>query len=1118
MHNENLDKIISLICNSNKKICLFLGAGADISSGGKSFLNVKKETISKFSEHNPEFLKEHIINQYFEETIDSPKNVSFREAILSDINESTNIKISDGYKFLVLLAKYGFIDAIITTNFYDYLEKAQQEMGMDVFDVFSNNDNKNLSIPNIYPQKTLYLKIHGDVNRKYVSHITTEEINSKSYPKALKNILREYLKNDLVIFVGYSGLDTMVTDLIKPISRNMETTFWINPSYNNDSELISLLSHNLVLGKYSFDDFVIRLGLKKLNNINCEIQDSTFIYTWVKAKTHNSISPILKSTKVNIERAELSELKKSNKICVISGKAGIGKTYLIEHYIKHSSKNDILYIKLNYDPNVPIILTIIDKLGFTTNSPFSLLYNLCNWYLNQKKYLTFIIDEIPEEINQNLEEFIAFVDVTKFNKNISFILLTRGSNIKNKLSSSLLNLSVTPIEMKLFNEDNVKELAECYDVQKYVTKLDINYLLEPFICDLVFSFISKPANTHDNIFNVIETALSERYDKNPQTFHDELILIAQAEYTQNALEKEKIEYLFDSGLISSISPHYYKHEAFKSYYLSRYLFRNQLEKKKCIKELINIFETKQTTDTLFYHACVMHYTILEDNSDIIQRLLELNKIIEKCCNSISLKFCKTCLIYFAEKNSKEFYHSLKDIKESLSEEMVKLIIESTQVMLNDEFYYKTLFLFQENTPFAYESVIYSIDRFCEKVSIMEINNEESIYFEEYFDFAFSGCPSIKLYKILYALMRTKYEKKEYRYANKLHKILYETIGKCSIEEIMNVLRKYSYNILFNADDIEADFNAISQTDELIQLVYDVLNGKILDVKEYTYLIDITNDINNMCIFMLSNLIVVQSMTYDKKAILSAAIKIINTRNDLAPQNIDFLLSSIFMSLYYLNPHERKDFIEFFEMAYDKYEMLLFEQPTNIRKSTSKRFSQEFEQIFEDGFNPLAFLFYTSNLEDDENRLNQYWSMCEQLCKSGNINKILKVVHAIGQMISLFPREGFLALQRVAQYRNHDIIKRGIIRVLQESSTRYPIETELYIEQNTNFNDIDLIQPYEKVKDTMIRSRTLEQLHWSRLLYSFKSMDYDIIRVILQGVTKTNTLSVFILKLLNQDNI
>ena len=71
MKSENLEKIVTLIESSNKNICLFLGAGADISSGGKIFSVLKKEIIDNYSSYISDGLSSQEIDKIFEEIVDT---------------------------------------------------------------------------------------------------------------------------------------------------------------------------------------------------------------------------------------------------------------------------------------------------------------------------------------------------------------------------------------------------------------------------------------------------------------------------------------------------------------------------------------------------------------------------------------------------------------------------------------------------------------------------------------------------------------------------------------------------------------------------------------------------------------------------------------------------------------------------------------------------------------------------------------------------------------------------------------------------------------------------------------------------------------------------------------
>lgn len=1115
MVSQNLDKIIAMINNSHRRICLFLGAGADISSGGKLFSNVKKSAINLFTEYNAELMSESMIDKQFEETMDSVPQLHSREILLEEINTANASSIiSDGYKFLVLMAKYGLIDAVVTTNFYDYLEKAQQEMLVDVFDIWSNDD-KSKSIEPAF-QKTLYLKLHGDVTSRHVTHLTQNEIERKVYPKKVISKLKKIFQEDMLIFIGYSGMDGVLTDVISKVGKAINCVFWINPSFNNESSLINLLSNNMVYGKYTFDEFVMKLALSRLGNINLDVHEQPFIYGWIKAKSKRSLTNIVNKNKIVIERPECDALKTQSRFCILSGKSGIGKTCVVEYYIKNIAKNEILYINAEYNPCISIIERIVSTLGYNADSPLLVLYNLCIWCAKNKVYLTFVIDGIVEQSCESIEELVTFINTVKNNGFIRFILVSRATMIVKKISQFVPSNDISSILVRPFSTDEILALAKHYKLENHIEGKNIEYMQDPLVCDLMLFFLSNSHIRHGNFFESVETAFSERLNKKPQLLHDYLIDIAKSEYLNAIPSEESIQYITDTGLLSQSAPHYFKHDIFKTYYLQEYLFRNEVERNNSIDNLLKHLHENIRPDNKLYNAYLIHYIISEE-TNVRDHLLELNQILCACCTIEAIAFCRNCILHYAKYYPLEYCSALNSLQSfEFHDDMTVSIIEGVQTLVSDDMYYNAIVLFQNHGEFIYDTTLYSIDRFCTSIMQFDNEHEQNKYFITYSAKVFSGSVEVKLYKLIYALMRLDIEKYWYSCIEEIINLITSTMKCCSPDRLLRIIIKYSYNILFNSgSDIEADFQSIAFNSKLMQIMSDVVSGEALDSASYLFLLDLTANINNMCVFMLSNLIVILSMQNDQVKTMSMAKQIVDTNDHLLPENLDFLFSSVFMSLYYCNPNNRDDFVEFFETALKKHEVLLFSQPVNTRKSTYRRFSEEFERIFEDGFNPLAFLFYTSNLEDESNRLHQYYDICNHLCNTGNINKILVIVHAVGQMISIFPREGFSVLANIVKYSDHPIVRKGIIRILQENMIRYPVQTHEFINEHLNLSDSELTQTYKKAQNIMIRSRTLEQLHWCRFLYICQQKEPELIKKILISITKSRSLKRFIALMIGQ---
>jgi hypothetical protein len=120
--------------NQRSRICLFLGAGADISSGGLSFAALKREALEAFSGRA-------IFDVTLQERLDARFDELFAELPPDDrarlietlFRRMQTLTPSDAYKLLVLLAEVGGVDAVVTTNFDVMLEHAEQALGRDLF-------------------------------------------------------------------------------------------------------------------------------------------------------------------------------------------------------------------------------------------------------------------------------------------------------------------------------------------------------------------------------------------------------------------------------------------------------------------------------------------------------------------------------------------------------------------------------------------------------------------------------------------------------------------------------------------------------------------------------------------------------------------------------------------------------------------------------------------------------------------------------------------------------------------------------------------------------------------------------------------------------------------------
>jgi hypothetical protein len=224
-----------------------------------------------------------------------------------------------------------------------------------------------------------------------------------------------------------------------------------------------------------------------------------------------------------------------------------------------------------------------------------------------------------------------------------------------------------------------------------------------------------------------------------------------------------------------------------------------------------------------------------------------------------------------------------------------------------------------------------------------------------------------------------------------------------------------------------------------------------------------------------------------------------------------------MSCYIIEPYNRNEYLIRAEKLIRNFEMKLFENPGIERISKKNKFCEKFDLEFEDTFNPLASYFYTApsykynvNYNKSTNKsdgLDIYWHLACVAESYGEYSCLLRIIHVLGQMVSIWPEEGFNALSNFCKYSN-PIIRKGLIRVIKENYIRYPAETLKFFEQTGNAFTQEEIS---EIKTTpVLGERTLEQLHWCRILYFLvNNFDEEIIFKILATFQKTSVLGEFI---------
>ena len=215
------------------KVCFLLGAGADISSGGLTFAELKRQAVEEFS-------KRRLFDVTLPEQIEARFEDLFlrlqpdERALLVDwlFHRMQPLRPSDAYKLLVLLAEAGGVDAVVTTNFDLMLEEAQAQLGRDLFHIYAPGLARPylLSHARYELPKKPYLKLHGDIASRSVTLLTSADLDGATYDASMLELLETILRTHDLVLVGYSGFDPALARIIGgATSATANRIFWCNP-------------------------------------------------------------------------------------------------------------------------------------------------------------------------------------------------------------------------------------------------------------------------------------------------------------------------------------------------------------------------------------------------------------------------------------------------------------------------------------------------------------------------------------------------------------------------------------------------------------------------------------------------------------------------------------------------------------------------------------------------------------------------------------------------------------------------------------------------------------------------------------------------------------------------
>jgi len=468
----------------SKKICLFLGAGADISSGGVSFLEFKRRMLGQvahrrlFLSDNPQAITGEF-DRLFAAATAPDERALLVERIVRDMDR---LEPSDSYRLLVLLAEEGGIDAIVTTNFDIMLETAQRELGRNVFQVFAAGVARPYITGDRHtPALVPYLKLHGDIASRSVLQLTADELADSAYDGAIRDLLIEVLATQDVIFAGYGGYDVQLASIVAgALRQTASAVYWVAPLPPNPAApLVSELHGRVRPILCSFDEFVTAISRPVLEHPTRRPTRPTFVrclLEWRSDYTNREylleygsrksvVAPHLFARRVAVESSINRFLGSAQSLAVVVGPSGFGKTSIgirLHELWRNNRSRQLLLIKAKSLRGPDIEEYLNEQIGgLGAPVPVS-LHELEPWLRSNERQLVLYIDGLNEFGNDVADCVRLFRNLIR----LCYFLPQHSSAVKvvatlrqETWNSVLPRLDPVQLRYSLWSESTVAESA-----------------------------------------------------------------------------------------------------------------------------------------------------------------------------------------------------------------------------------------------------------------------------------------------------------------------------------------------------------------------------------------------------------------------------------------------------------------------------------------------------------------------------------------------------------------------------------------------------------------------------------------------------------------------------------
>lgn len=1165
--------------SESSKIVLLLGAGADISSGGISFFTFKKRFCEKYSQNrilstSPTEIIDELFDNLLENSIQQANWAHIVEQLFHELRE---LQPSDAYKILVLLAQKRVIDAVITTNFDNMLERAAECMGLPIFQIFSSGISKpydfNFNKASLIP----YIKLHGDLSARSQLILTKKQIEVGNYDKDILELLEQILKTHILVIAGYSGFDIKLVEILERNTRDVRYIYYCNPgTIKKNSPLYLQMGNKLRFVQTSFDSLIENISkpilnkpsllrfspiiIEKLLKWRLEYFQTQFYEDHLtRAFLTIDKRPVpRKETEAHIMQFLTSELP----LLIITGKSGIGKSILginICNWYEKNVHNLFFFIKAKTLDKPELDIYIAENLGGIGSEAASVIFSIENWLEITNHHLIIFLDGL-NEYGSSVEECVnLFRNILRLllqlkpNSPIKIIITIREEmwhrvyqHVDHFFLNQILNRGTAHkayslINLDKFSNEEFKEaLSRLPDtnfniLDKTAILTGYDQLRDPFFLNAIYKYAHTLDGRH-SILRIFEYSIEEKLSTCNDIIHLHPLQNILTHIAFKCLESNKSfvfaefynnpkcdileDRLVDLGFISRTDKGEFRfsHDRYHEYFLSK-AFGFGKAPDILTPNILQKFVVDYKDDALRIAAAKTYFLLNEDSIETLQTVL-LECFMEKTYLPFINKetiflFVKDVLIELSIDNSALLNSLLENLLitstlEKLDEELIRsLILIIVHLPHKDGYKLFQKIIRGRDGLSSIEAEIfltdYIIEHYCSTDQPVNLLKDEPFasYLNE------QDLPVWKKMTRYFGLIgklgpfnlnKAEYQKTNNELSSSLQAFFNNHFfSEKDCREFTDYILKFCNRLFFNAtpEEIKTFFEGNREKKDFFLSVFKHLEkGKILTREQYEVFRKYITRIGNNCEFHLCKLAFILSSknSYDKTIALWK--KLFNSfTEETPPEEVDFLQATL---LYLLTVNEvpyTKDFDPFFEKVLRDWPKTLEYTPGLIR-SQWRNMNDDFDKIFEDGFNPIAsyiylqpvlkrqsmsYIQYDNYQEIDSLEDSLYFIYLKKFLEKGETNKALRIIHALCSHMMLWPKDGFAYLPIIAA-SNDPLIRRSYIRMLAECYHRYPVQTLNYLRNyGVDLSDDEISKIKIRI-DPQIGYRQIEDLEWANMAH------------------------------------